>query len=95
MTSISDLTLVDDLVKSPAEDDERPENDLTADGLCRTLAERWNLADATRESFSNQTRLPKEHLARMRLLWSVMRMWMEWTYAWQRWPEFHRGSKCE
>lgn len=84
-----------DLLKSPAVDDERPENDLTADGLCRTLAERWNLADATRESFSNQTRLPKEHLARMRLLWSVMRMWMEWTYAWQRWPEFHRGSKSE
>jgi|SRR5579863_5770356 len=63
--------------------------DLTADNLCRALAERWNLGDAARESFTNQTRLPAAHLARMRLLWSVMRMWMEWTYAWQRWHEFH------
>ena len=29
----------------------------------------------------------------MRLLWSVMRMWMEWTYAWQRWAEFHQEPK--
>jgi len=20
-----------------------------------------------------------------------MRMWMEWSYAWQRWAEFHAG----
>jgi hypothetical protein len=69
--------------------------ELTADALCRALAERWGLANATRESFSNQTRLSKEHLARMRLLWSVMRMWMEWTYAWKRWPEFHREAAGE
>jgi hypothetical protein len=71
------------------------EGELAADRLCRTLAERWGLAEATRESFTNQTRLPKEHLARMRLLWSVMRMWMEWTYAWKRWPEFHRQSTTD
>lgn len=69
------------------------EDDLTADGLCRSLAVRWNLADATRDSFTNQKKLSPEHLARMRLLWSVMRMWMEWTYAWERWPEFHRERK--
>ena len=67
--------------------------DLTADGLCRGLAQRWNLSDAARESFTKQTRLPPEHLARMRLLWSVMRMWMEWTYAWERWAEFHQEPK--
>src|SRR5579864_657062 len=72
---------------------ESPHNDLTADALCRALAERWNLGDAARESFTNQTRLPSAHLARMRLLWSVMRMWMEWTYAWQRWPEFHQPGQ--
>jgi len=22
-----------------------------------------------------------------------MRMWMEWTYAWNRWTEFHREAK--
>ena len=73
----------------------KPSLDLSADALCRILAERWNLADATRESFTSQTRLPPEHLAKMRLLWSLMRMWMEWTYAWQRWPEFHQQAKSE
>jgi hypothetical protein len=82
-----------DLLKEPVKKADLPTNDLTADGLCRALAERWNLADAARESFTSQSRLPPEHLARMRLLWSVMRMWMEWTYAWQRWPEFHQEAK--
>ncbi len=79
-----------DLLKEPKAG-EPPENDLTADALCRTLAKQWNLADAARNSFANKQRVPQEHLARMRLLWSVMRMWMEWTYAWQRWPEFKQG----
>ena len=82
-----------DLLKEPVKKADLQTNDLTADGLCRALAERWNLADAARESFTSQSRLPPEHLARMRLLWSVMRMWMEWTYAWQRWPEFHQEAK--
>jgi hypothetical protein len=63
--------------------------DLSSDGLCRLLAQRWGLADAARESFAHQTKLPPEDLAKMRVLWSVMRMWMEWTYAWSRWDEFH------
>ena len=66
--------------------------DLTADGICRELADRWGLGDATRDSVSRQSKLSAEHLSRMRLLWSLMRMWMEWTYAWQRWPEFHRAE---
>ena len=33
-----------------------------------------------------------DQLAKMRLLWSVMRMWMEWDYAWERWDEFHKGA---
>jgi hypothetical protein len=68
---------------------EGSEPDLTADGLCRALSERWRLADAARESFEQQTRLEPEQLAKMRMLWAVMRLWMEWTYAWQRWREFH------
>jgi hypothetical protein len=72
------------------EDDCDP--DLTADALCRSLAKRWNLADATRDSLQRQQKLPPEQLQKMRLLWSVMRMWMEWSYAWKRWDEFHPGE---
>jgi hypothetical protein len=69
--------------------------DMSADGLCRALSGRWGLADATRESFANKTKLPPDQLARMRLLWSLMRMWMEWSYAWKRWAEFHAESESD
>jgi hypothetical protein len=82
-----------DLLKESSDQTARPKVELTSDGLCRALAERWNLGDAVRQSSSNQTRLPAKDLARMRLLWSVMRMWMEWTYAWERWAEFHQEAK--
>ena len=65
------------------------EPDLSADGLCRLLGSRWELASAAKEAITQQSRIPQEQLAKMRLLWSVMRMWMEWDYAWERWPEFH------
>ena len=65
--------------------------DLSADGLCRALSERWGLKSAAEQSLSHQSRLGDDQLARMRSLWSVMRMWMEWTYAWDRWHEFHQG----
>ena len=67
--------------------------DLTAEALCRVLASRWGLADATRDSHERQSKLPAEHVAKMRLLWSLMRMWMEWSYAWSRWDEFHDGER--
>lgn len=69
-----------------------PELKLNADTLCRLLARRWGLDMAAREAQAMQTRLPAEQLERMRLLWSVMRMWMEWSYAWQRWAEYHVGT---
>ena len=68
------------------------EHDLSADNLCRLLAQRWGLDMAARESVAMQTKLPKDQLESMRLLWSLMRMWMEWTYAWSRWGEFHDGE---
>lgn len=71
---------------------EDAETDLTADGICRQLGARWGLASAARESLSQQTRMAADQLSKMRLLWSVMRMWMEWTYAWDRWPEFHKPA---
>lgn len=66
------------------------ESDLSADGICRSLARRWGLDMAARESTASQSRLEPDQLEQMRLLWSVMRMWMEWSYAWRRWEEFHR-----
>ncbi|MAG94804.1 MAG: hypothetical protein CMJ48_13835 [Planctomycetaceae bacterium] len=73
--------------------DDEAEPDLTADGIARELGQRWNLADAAQQSTSNQTRIPDEHFSKMRLMWSFMRMWMEWTYAWGRWEEFHRQAE--
>jgi hypothetical protein len=74
--------------------DEESEADLSADSLCSVLARRWGLDEATRDSVEQQTKLDPTQLARMRMLWSVMRMWMEWEYAWQRWPEF-KGTSDE
>lgn len=71
---------------------EEEEPVLGAEDLCAELADRWQLAAATRESFFSQQKLPPEQLSKMRLLWSLMRMWMEWTYAWHRWSEFHRDE---
>ena len=67
--------------------------DLTAEMVCRKISQRWGLAEAARASFEEQTKLAGPHLSKMRLLWSMMRMWMEWTYAWQRWPEFRESRK--
>jgi hypothetical protein len=67
--------------------------DLTADGLCQTLANNWGLRSAAQSSVLGNSRLAPEHLSKMRVLWSMMRMWMEWTYAWQRWNEFHSGKR--
>ena len=80
------------LIASDAESavgDDSDESDLSADGLCRSLARRWGLDMAARESVAQQSKIPADNLEQMRLLWSVMRMWMEWTYAWGRWHEFH------
>jgi hypothetical protein len=66
-------------------DEDDPDLQLTADSLCRVLAQRWGLDLAAREAQTMQTRLPSDQLERMRLLWSLMRMWMEWSYAWHRW----------
>lgn len=71
--------------------DDNDPTDLSADGICRTLARRWGLDMAARESTASQSRMEPDQLEQMRLLWSVMRMWMEWSYAWQRWNEFHQG----
>lgn len=71
--------------------EESPLN-LAADGLCQSLAEKWGLKSATENWLRQNANLPPEQLARMRSLWSLLRMWMEWTYAWERWPDFHHSG---
>ncbi|MDP1799392.1 MAG: hypothetical protein Q8K78_17985 [Planctomycetaceae bacterium] len=66
--------------------------DLSPEGLCRTLGERWGLAQAAKDATDNQTPMSQDHLRKMRLLWSLSRMWMEWDYAWRRWDEFHPAT---
>jgi len=87
--------IVDDRESSAQPEETTDELDLSADGLCRQLAQHWGLDMAARESAATQTRLDKEQLELMRLLWSVMRMWMEWSYAWNRWEEFHDPDAVE
>lgn len=71
--------------------------DLTCDGIGRELATRWELAKhmggVAKGSLPNPSQMPAEQLVKMRLLWSFMRMWMEWTYAWRRWNEFHLSAQ--
>jgi hypothetical protein len=57
----------------------------------QTLAVKWGLRSAAQSSVRENSPMAPEHMAKMRGLWSMMRMWMEWTYAWDRWEEFHRG----
>ncbi len=71
---------------------EDAEIDLTADTLCKKLAALWGLDQAAQASVARQEKIDEKNLSKMRLLWSVMRMWMEWTYAWDRWEEFHAGT---
>jgi len=71
--------------------EESPLN-LAADGLCQSLAERWGLKNATESWLKQNSNLSPDQLARMRSLWSLLRVWMEWTYAWERWPDFHHPN---
>ena len=65
------------------------EPNVTADGLCAALSVRWGLKDTVQDAMKSQAKLSGDQLAQRRSLWSVMRMWMEWTYAWDRWVEYH------
>lgn len=67
--------------------------DLSADGICRELSDRWGLRESTVDAFQGQRPMSPDQLSKMRSLWSLMRMWMEWTYAWQRWTEFHNAGE--
>ena len=63
--------------------------DLSPEGLSRELGNRWGLTTAAQVSKQMLNKMSPEHLSKMRLLWSFLRLWMEWQYAWSRWVEFH------
>lgn len=65
---------------------------LSSDAICRQLASRWGLAGAVRSSVDQRTGIPPDQMARMRSLWGLIQMWMEWTYAWERWSDFHNSA---
>jgi hypothetical protein len=72
--------------------DESKDVNLTSDAIAKSLADRWDLRSAAASSVQMQDNFSAESLSKMRLMWSFLRMWMEWTYAWERWSEFH-GDK--
>ena len=69
--------------------DEAVEPNLCSDAIAKELADRWKLRTAALSTAQEGDPLSDSGLSKMRLLWSFLRMWMEWTYAWERWPEFH------
>ncbi|MFM8287385.1 MAG: hypothetical protein ACKOGA_11715 [Planctomycetaceae bacterium] len=71
---------------------EESEFDLSADALAKVLAERWKLRNLG-AAIAQPGNLPPAQLARLRVLWSFMRMWMEWDYAWRRYRERQRANQ--
>lgn len=69
--------------------DEELEPNLSSDSVARLLAERWGLRQEVTTSAAAERAISNDGVAKMRLLWSLLRMWMEWCYAWDRWAEFH------
>lgn len=65
---------------------------LGADDLTRLLGQRWGLDQSAQKSMAEQQKLGEADLAKMRLLWSTLRLWMEWDYAWNRWTDFHKAA---
>ncbi|MDA1163965.1 MAG: hypothetical protein O3B13_12745 [Planctomycetota bacterium] len=72
--------------------DDELEPSLSSDSVARLLAERWGLRNEVSSSAEAQRAISNDGIAKMRLLWSLLRMWMEWSYAWDRWREFHDES---
>lgn len=65
---------------------------LTPDELTRLLGKRWGLDQSAQKSIADQQKLSESDLAKMRLLWATLRLWMEWDYAWSRWADYHGGG---
>ena len=73
--------------------DEDSVQPLSSGELTRRLGLRWNLGQAMQQAEGDQSKLPPQELDRVRRLWSLLRMWLEWSYAWRRWDEFHQDGR--
>ena len=66
---------------------------LASGELHRRLGNRWGLGELLEQAEGDQSSLPPGDRDRLLRLWSLTRMWMEWTYAWRRWAEFHLDGR--
>ncbi|QDT15185.1 hypothetical protein [Alienimonas californiensis] len=73
----------------PSTTGDAPPEDLSADGLCKALGEQWGLAAAARANPEEGPALSQAHVAKVRLLLSLMHLWTNWDLAWRRWPDYH------
>ena len=74
-------------------DEDRQSQPLSSGELTRRLGRMWGLGTAIEEVSGDQSQLSPGDLERVRRLWSLLRMWLEWSYAWKRWPEFHQAGR--
>ena len=72
---------------------EGAEHDLSSDAIAKEIAGQWELARALGGDMSQMSKLPPPQFRKVRTLLTFLRMWTEWTYAWQRWEEFHRVAE--
>ena len=59
---------------------------LGPDELTRLVGHRWGLDESAKAATADQKKLDPADVSKMRVLWSLLRMWMEWDYAWNRFP---------
>ena len=62
---------------------------MTSEAITKILAGRWKLKEVVELAGQQKGAVSDDNLRKMQLLWSVLRLWMEWSYAWSRWAEFH------
>lgn len=75
--------------------DEAVDPNLTSDTIAKALSDRWQLRTAALSTVDQENPMSDAGLSKMRMLWSFLRMWMEWTYAWERWEEFHDRTPAD
>ena len=66
---------------------------MTSESITKILAGRWKLKEVAELAGQQKAAFSTDDLRKMQLLWSILRMWMEWSYAWGRWAEFHDKDK--
>lgn len=68
---------------------------LQADALAEKLSERWNLKAIGEAGLKLSATSNDPVMRRVQLLWSACRLWMAWTYAWERWDFYHSDAPAD